>query len=126
MSFLATKMVLIISFTRKNYVIVSPPPKLSRYLKNAGVPDNVSFLVKNEELLKKKKKHGVKFKILWEKSFNDPMFDNNYLKTKLKFHYKKVTITSHSKVYENGSECIELPVFKSSKNCYPQTFLQTF
>lgn len=54
------------------------------------------------------------------------MFDNNYLKTKLKFHYKKVTITSHSKVYENGSECIELPVFKSSKNCYPQTFLQTF
>ena len=54
------------------------------------------------------------------------MFDNNYLKTKLKFHYKKVTITSHSKVYENGSECIELFVFKSSKNCYPQTFLQKF
>ena len=112
-------MVLIISFTRKNYVIVSPPPKLSRYLKNAGVPDNVSFLEKIKSFLKKKKKkkkHGVKFKIFWEKSFNDPMFDNNYLKTKLKFHYKKVIITSHSKAYENGSECIELLVFKSSKN----------
>ena len=74
------------------------PPKLSGYLRNAEGTNNINFLAEDEKLLRKTIKYGVKFKILRGKNW--------LIITKTKFHHKKVSINSHCKVTENGSECI--------------------
>ena len=58
------------------------------------------------------------------------MFDNRYLKTKIKPYKNKITTNFLGEVPKEGSKCICLSVIgidsvlKLGKNYYPQTFLE--
>ena len=89
------------------------------------------FLVKDEKLLAKYNEAWVKIKETTrrKKFHGHPVFDNKYLKTKIKSYQGRITTNFNSKVPEAGSKwiCLSLTVidsvFKSGKN-YLQTFLE--
>ena len=58
------------------------------------------------------------------------MFDDKYLKTKIKSYKNKTATKFYGKTLKEGIKCVFLSVivinsvFKSGKNCYPQIFLE--
>ena len=89
----------------------------------------MSFLMKNDELLKTYK-IWKKFKNTMDKTFDsDPVYNEKYLKAKIKSYNGKITTNFHNnKIPKEGSQCICLSVllinsgFRTGNNYYPHVF----
>ena len=89
----------------------------------------MSFLMKNDELLKTYK-IWRKFKNTIDKTFeSDPVYNEKYLKAKIKsYNGKIITIFHNNKIPKEGSQCICLSVllinsgFITGNNYYPHVF----
>ena len=90
------------------------------------------FLIKDDELLEKNYEIWKKVSNTIKKGFNtEPVYDEKYLKTKIKSYEGKIIINFHNdKILKEGSQSICLltisidSVFRTSKNYYPQVFLE--
>ena len=66
---------------------------MSAYRKDFDETKYMSFLIKDEELLKKHNKIWKKVKITINKEFDsDPVYNQKYLKAKIKSYNEKITI----------------------------------
>ena len=91
----------------------------------------MSFLMKNDELLKTYK-IWRKFKNTIDKTFeSDPVYNEKYLKAKIKSYNGKIITNFHNnKIPKEGSQCICLSVllidsgFRTGNNYYPHVFLE--
>ena len=89
----------------------------------------MSFLMKNDELLKTYK-IWRKFKNTIDKTFeSDPVYNEKYLKAKIKSYNGKIITNFHNnKIPKEGSQCICLSVllinsgFITGNNYYPHVF----
>ena len=69
---------------------------MSAYRKDFDETKYMSFLIKDEELLKKHNKIWKKVKITINKEFDsDPVYNQKYLKAKIKSYNEKITINFH-------------------------------
>ena len=66
------------------------------------------------------------FKVIKKGPDSEPVYNDKYLKTKMKYYKQKLNINFHNdKIAKEGSHCISLsvvlidPVFKMANNCYP-------
>ena len=93
------------------------------------------FLIKDYELLeKKKKKIWGKVSCSIKKGFDgESVYNEQYLKTKTKSYEGKINTNSHDeRIPKESSHCICLflilidSVFKIGKNCYLQLMLEEF
>ena len=76
---------------------------MSTYRKDFVETKYMSFLIKDDELLKKKKKIG--------KRFSDPVYNEKYLKAEIKFYNGKINTNFHNnKIPKKGLQCICLSV----------------
>ena len=92
------------------------------------------FLIKDDELLEKKKKIWGKVSCSIKKGFDgESVYNEQYLKTKTKSYEGKINTNSHDeRIPKESSHCICLflilidSVFKIGKNCYLQVMLEEF
>ena len=95
---------------------------------------NVSFLIKNDELLEQYNEIWDKFSKVMKNEFDSvPVYDDKYLETKIKFFEEKFNTNFHDyKAPEEGSQYICLSVnlvdsiFRLGKKYYPHLFLKEF
>ena len=95
---------------------------------------NMSFLIKNDELLEKYNEIWDKFSKVMKNKFDSvPVYDDKYLETKIKFFEEKLNTNFHDhKAPKEGSQYICLSVnlvdsiFRLGKKYYPQLFLKEF
>ena len=95
---------------------------------------NVSFLIKNDELLEQYNEIWDKFSKVMKNEFDSvPVYDDKYLETKIKFFEEKFNTNFHDhKAPDQGSQYICLSVnlvdsiFRLGKKYYPQLFLKEF
>ena len=107
-------------------------PRLSAYKRNFNETKYMSFLIKDDELLEK-------YNTIWEKVISiiirgfdsDPVYNNKYLKNKIKSYEGKINTNFHNdKMPKEGFHCICLSVvlidsvFKMGEKCYPLLFLE--
>ena len=93
---------------------------------------NIYFLIKDNKLLEKYNRIWNKFGNVIKKGFdNDPVLNDKYLKTKIKYYEIKVNPNLHNdKMPKEGSQCICQSmvlidsVFEMGKNYYPQLILE--
>ena len=105
---------------------------MSAYRKDFDETKYTSFLIKNDELLKKYNKVWKKVKSSLKKQYdNEPVYNEKYLKAKVKSYNEKINTNFHEKKITNkGSHVICLSVglidsiFRVGKNYYPQVFLE--
>ena len=99
---------------------------MSAYKKDFDETKYMSFLIKDDELLKKYNE------ITNNKEFDsDPAYNEKYLKSKIKSYNGKIHTNFHNdKIPKEGSQCICFSVilidsvFRTGKNYYPQVFLE--
>ena len=91
----------------------------------------MSFLIKDDELLEKYNKIWVKVKNNLKTVFDsEPVYNEKYLKAKIKSYDGKINTNFHNKIPKEGSHCICSSivlintVFRKGKNYYPQVFLE--
>ena len=92
------------------------------------------FLIKDDELLGKKKKIWGKVSCSIKKGFDgESVYNEQYLKTKTKSYEGKINTNSHDeRIPKESSHCICLflilidSVFKIGKNCCLQVMLEEF
>ena len=92
----------------------------------------MSYLIKDDELLKQHNKIWKNVKNTICKEFDsDPVYNKKYLKAKIKSYNGKINTNFHNdKIPKEGSQCICLSVilinsvFRTSKNYYPEMFLE--
>ena len=105
---------------------------MSAYRKDFDETKYMSFLIKDNELLKTCNKIWKKVKNTINKEFNsDRVYNKNDLKTKTKSYNRKINTNFHNmKIPKEGSQCICLSlilidsVFRTGNNYYPQVFLE--
>ena len=105
---------------------------MSAYRKDFDETKYMSFLIKNDELLKKCNKILNKVKNTIDKEFDrDPIYNDKYLKAKIKSCNGKINTNFHNnKIPQEFSQCIFLSVilidsvFRTVNNYYPQVFLE--
>ena len=105
---------------------------MSAYRKDFDETKYMSFLIKDNELLKTCNKIWKKVKNTINKEFNsDRVYNKNDLKTKTKSYNGKINTNFHNmKIPKEGSQCICLSlilidsVFRTGNNYYPQVFLE--
>ena len=93
---------------------------------------HMSFLIKDDKLLKKCNEIWDKVSKVIKKEFDSkPVYSNKYLKTKIKPYEGQINTNFHeNKVPKEGSQYICLSVilidsvFRTGKNYYPQVFLE--
>ena len=91
-----------------------------------------SFLIKDDELLEKYNEIWEKVKNSLKKEFDsEPVYNEKYLKTKIKSYNEKINTNFHdNKIPKESSQFICLSViliasvFRTGKNHYPQVFLK--
>ena len=104
---------------------------MSGYRRHFDENKHISFLIKDDELLKKYNEIWEKVKNNLKNEFNsEPVYNEKYLKAKLKFCNGKInTNFDHNKIVREGSQSICLSVilinflFKTGENLYRQLFL---
>ena len=102
------------------------------YIEKTLTKLNISFLIKDNELLEKYSEIWKKVKNSLKKEFDiEPVHNEKYLKAKIKSHNGKVNTNFHNdKIPREGSQFIFLSVilndsvFITGKNYYPQVFLE--
>ena len=111
-------------------------PKMTGYLKCfAGIEGveskNMSFIIESEELLSKYNSIWNKVSELLAKEFgSEPVFNEKYLKTKIKAHKGEIKTDFHGDTPPEGKPCVARSIIlidsvcKSGKSFYPQTFLE--
>ena len=95
---------------------------------------NMSFVIKNDELLEKYNEIWDKFSKVMKNKFDSvPVYDDKYLETKIKFFEEKFNTNFRDhKAPEEGSQYICLSVnlvdsiFRLGKKYYPHLFLKEF
>ena len=93
---------------------------------------NISFWIKDDELLEKSSEIWKKVRNSIKKEFGiEPVNNEKYLKTKVKSSKRKINTNFHNnKIPKEGSQYICLSVilidsvFRTRKNYYPQVFLE--
>ena len=90
----------------------------------------MSFLVKDDRLSEKYNDVWEKVKDSLNREFGKPVYNNKYLKAKIKYYKGKVDTNFHNnKILKEDFQCISLSVilinsvFRTGKNYYPQVFL---
>ena len=80
---------------------------MSAYRKDFDETKYMSFLIKDEELLKKHNKTWKKVKITINKEFDsDPVYNQKYLKAKIKSYNEKITINFlKNEIQKEVSQC---------------------
>ena len=107
---------------------------MSAYRRDFDETKYVSFLIKDDKLLKKYDEIWGKVKNSNKKVFNsEPVNNEKYLKAKIKSYNGKITTNFHNnKIPREGSQFICLSVilidsvFRTGKNYYPQVFLEEY
>ena len=102
------------------------------YRKDFDESKNMSFLIKDDELLEKYNDILEKFKNNLKNEFDsEPVYNEKYLNTKIKSCNGKINTNFHNnRIPKEGSQCICLSVilinsvFRIGKNYYPQVFLE--
>ena len=92
----------------------------------------MSLFIKDDELLEKYNEIGENVKnTIKEESNSEPVYKEKYIKAKIKSCNGKINTKFHdNKIPKEGSQCICLSVilidsvFRTSKNYYPQVFLE--
>ena len=105
---------------------------MSAYRKDFDETKYMSFLIKDNELLKNYNRIWKKVKNTINKEFNsDRVYNKNDVKTKTKSYNGKInTNFPNMKIPKEGSQCICLSlilidsVFRTGNNYYPQVFLE--
>ena len=105
---------------------------MNTYSKDFHETKYISFLMKDYELLEKYNEIWEKVKNSLKKEFDsEPVYNEKYLKAKIKSYNGKINTNFHNtKITREGSQFICLSVilinsvFKTSKNYYPQVFLE--
>ena len=105
---------------------------MSAYRKDFDKTNYISFLIKDNELLKKYNESWEKVKNSLKKEFDRESVNNEkYPKAKLKSYNGEIYANFHSdKIPREGSQFIGLSVilidsvFRTGKNYYPQTYLE--
>ena len=116
----------------KNQTFTCISPRRSAYRRDFDETKYVSFLKKDDELLKKHNEIWGKVKNSIKKEFNsEPVNNEKYLKAKIKSYNGKITTNFHNnKIPKKGSQFICLSVilidsvFRTGKNYYPKMFLE--
>ena len=98
-------------------------PKVSAYRKDFDETKCMSFLIKDDELLERYNEIWDKVKnIVKKESFSEQLYNEKYLKAKLKSFNGKINTSFHNEF------CISVIlsdfVFRIAKNYYPQVFLE--
>ena len=90
----------------------------------------MSFLIEDDELLKANNKVCNKVRNLMQKRFDrEPMYNEEYLKTKIKSCDGKITKNFHANgVSKEGSHytCLSVILLDSVFKYYPQVFLEEY
>ena len=102
------------------------------YRKDFDETKYMSFLIKDDKLLKKYNKIWKKVKNSIDKDFNsDPVYNEKCLKAKIKSYYGKINTNFHNnKIPNEGAHCVCLSVilinfiFRTGNNYYPQVFVE--
>ena len=105
---------------------------MSAYRKEFDETKYTSFLIKDDELLEKYNEIWEKVKNSLKKEFDsEPVYNEKYLKAKIKSYNGKINTNFHNnKITKEGSQFFCLSVilidsnFRTSKNYYPQMFLE--
>ena len=105
---------------------------MSGYRKDFDKTKCISFLIKHEKLLEKYNKIWKKVSNIIKNKFESkPVYNEKYLKTKIKSYHGKVNTNFHNnKILKEGSQCICLSVilidsiYRKDKNYYPQVLLE--
>ena len=105
---------------------------MSAYINDFDETKYMSFLIKDDKLLKKYNKFWKKVKNTIDKEFDsDPVYNEKYLKVKIKSYNGKINTNFHkNKMPKEGSQCIYLSVilidsiFRTGSNYYPQVLLE--
>ena len=107
-------------------------PKMIAYRENFDETKYTSFLIEDDELLEKYDENWGKVKNSLKNDFyNKPIYNENYLKAKIKSYNWKINTNFHSnKIPKEGPQYICLSailrdsIFKAVKNFYPELFLE--
>ena len=102
------------------------------YVKKFDENVTMSFGVKNKQLPKNYNKIWEKVENLMKKKFESkPVYDNEYIKTKIKIYANSIITNFHNKEIPKEKaqcECLSIimldSVIKANKNYYPQTLLE--
>ena len=94
----------------------------------------MSFLIEDKKLLEKYNKIWKKVSNIIENKFGGkPVYNEKYLKTKIKSYNEKINTNFHNnKIPIAGSQCICLSVilidsvYRKDKSYYPQVFLEEY
>ena len=105
---------------------------MSEYRRNFDKTKYMTFLIKDDELLKKYTEIWDKVSNTMKKGFdNKPVYNGKYLKTKIRFHEGKIDTKFHgNKVPKEDFQCICLSVllidsgFRIGKSYYSPVFLE--
>ena len=105
---------------------------MNAYRKDFDETEYMSFLTKDDELLKKYNNIWKKVKNTIDKEFgSDPVYNEKYLKATIKSYNGKINTNFHNnKITKEGSQCICLSVilidsaFTTGSNYYFQVFLE--
>ena len=106
------KRVLIISSTikilKRNRALCLFLPKMPKYRRYFSKTKHMSFLIKDNKLLGKCNEIWEKVKNSIKKEFdNEPIYNEKYVKAKLKFYNRKITTNFHNnKIPKERSEFI--------------------
>ena len=100
---------------------------MSAYRKDFDETKYMSFLIKDDELLKNMIKFGKRLKILLIKKFDiESVYNEKYLKAKIKSYNGKInTIFDNNKIPKEGAQFICLPIIlidslcRTCNNYYP-------
>ena len=107
-------------------------PKISAYRRDFGETKYMSFLIKDNELLEKHNEIWEKVKNNLKKEFDrEPVYNEKYQQAKIKSCNGKINTNFHNnKIPKEDSQFICLSmiminsVIKTSKNYYPEVFLE--
>ena len=103
---------------------------MSAYRKDFVKTKCISFLIEDDEILKKHNEISKKFENSPKKEFDsEPVYNENFLNAKIKSYNGKINTHFHdNKVQKEGFQFICLlvilidSVFRTSNNYYPQVF----
>ena len=107
---------------------------MSAYRKKIVETKYMSFLMKDNKLLEKYNEiWGKVSKVIKKRFVSEPVYNEKYLKTKIKSYERKININFYNdEMPKEGSNFISLSmvlidsVFKMGKNYYPQVSLNEY
>ena len=117
---------------KKNRPLCILLPKMSAYRRGFDKTKCMYFLIKDEKLLEKYNEIWKKVSNIIKKEFESKaVYNEEYIKTKIKFYNGKITTNFHNnKIPKGGSLRVCLSgtfidsVYKKDKNYYSQAFLE--